>query len=168
MAKAIVWQAPDGSLRITHPNDKPHPWGDPPLEGETEQHYLDRHAMIALSSDPSLKECTRLSDHDIDALPATRRWRNCWRHDGKGVAIDLALTKEQRLAEIRLERNAALDGTDKDMARLNEIGTAEQVAAMKAYRQQLRDIPATVQPDLDKSATPDEVAELPLWPEKPS
>lgn len=151
MATRIVWQAQDGSLRITIPAD---PAAD-----------TDAVAAHALAVDPSLATCTRLADVDHVDLPS-RRFRACWRHDGKTVAVALDLARAQVLAEVRAERNAKLDASDKEAARLADIGTAEQQAALKEKRQALRDLPVTVTADL---AALDTAADLesykPVWPD---
>lgn len=149
MANRIVWQAPDGSLRITIPAD---PQAD-----------LNAVAAHALAVDPSLAECARLPDVYAAELPS-RRFRNCWRHTDK-VTVDVPLARGQLLAEVRVERNAKLDATDKEAARLADVGTKQEQDALKAKRQALRDLPAVVTSELDSLNTAEALeAYRPTWP----
>lgn len=129
----IVWQASDGTIRVTIPAD---PNAD-----------IESVAAHALQADTTLAECVRLPNTDV--LPS-RRFRNCWRaSEEKAVTVDLPLAKEQVLNEVRTERNKILDATDKEAARLADIGTKDEQDLLKEYRQQLRDFPAIVQNELD-------------------
>lgn len=127
----IVWQKADGSLAITIP-------ADPTADIE----YVAAHAQNA---DPSLADCVRLDN--VDTLPS-RRFRNCWRATNKAIGVDIALAKQQVLNEARLERNKLLDETDKEVARLADIGSKEEQDALKVYRQQLRDLPVVIETEL--------------------
>lgn len=161
MTKRIVWQSPDGSLRITVPVE-------PPLEGESESAYLDRIALRTLNAVPSLADCVRLPDVDASELPS-RRFRSCWRPNvRRSVAVDVPLARAQLLAEVRAERNVRLLASDADKQRLDDLGTPQQKQQLAAYRQALRDLPTSVQQDLE--ALTDSTAlerYAPTWPAKP-
>lgn len=104
----------------------------------------------------------------VDTLPPSRRFRNCWRHGAGAVAVSMPLARQQRLAEIRSERNERLVESDKDHSRLADIGTDQQRADLRTYRQALRDLPATVQTDLAALTTPEQLDQYqPAWPVKP-
>lgn len=126
----IVWQKPDGSLAITIPAD---PTAD-----------IESVAAHAQNADPSLSDCVRLDN--VESLP-NRRFRNCWRYNEK-IEVDIDLAKQQVLAEVRMERNKLLDASDKEAARLADIGTPEEQAKLKVYRQQLRDLPVVIETEL--------------------
>ena len=71
-----------------------------------------------------------------------------------------------RMVEIRSERNRRLDNSDREWARLSDIGTPEQQAAHSAYRQALRGLPQSI--DLDKIDTAGKLeAFQPAWPDQP-
>lgn len=162
MPTCIPFVAPDGTVRIVVPVE-------PALPGESEAAYLSRVGDRAVQRDASLADCTRLSPMDAAALPATRRWRNQWRVAAGAIAPSVPLCRGARLAELRADRNARLAASDGPALRANEQGTAEQQAAWRAYRQALRDLPATAQTALTGCETPDAVAEYsPTWPTAPT
>ena len=131
--------------------------------GEDELEAVQRY----MSHDPTLSNYVGLVDLP-EAVWANRRFRLCWRHIGGRIAVDVSLARTQRLAEIRLDHDQRLEASDKDKARLDDVGTPEQIAAMKAYRQALRDLPATAQADIAALATPEQLDQYqPPWPVKP-
>jgi len=79
-----------------------------------------------------------------------------WTYDGSNFTTnEVTLTAEEKLHEVRKERNQKLVDTDWVVTMHKELGT-NIPSAMKTYRQALRDI--------TKSATSlDDVT----WPEKP-
>ena len=93
-----------------------------------------------------------------------RRFRLCWRQSGAAPPhVDMPLARQQRMAEIREERDRRLARSDGQWARALDIGTPGEVAALKTYRQALRDVPQRV--TLDAVATPTALAEYdPMWP----
>lgn len=119
------------------------------------------------SPDPVFQHVRLLGYMDADKTPS-RKFLDCWRLEGRSVAVDMALARGQTLASIRKQRDERLLVSDKDKHRLDDIGTAEQKAALATYRQQLRDLPATVSADLAKiedATTLEKYA--PVWPAKP-
>lgn len=75
--------------------------------------------------------------------------------DGSAVQVNAARQAAVDWRKVRATRNGLLAESDGLLLRAQEIGTAEQVAAWKTYRQALRDVPQ--QPD------PKAIA----WPAKP-
>lgn len=75
------------------------------------------------------------------------------------------LDAEEPVRLLRIERDKRLAATDWQVVKAKELGT-NLSAAFKAYRQELRDLPATATPTLD------ERGELDLssvtWPTEPS
>lgn len=105
---------------------------------------------------------------DSSQLPS-KRFRNCWRApDGGAVRVVVALARLQILAEVRRERNLRLLLSDGEFTRLLEIGTDQQRADLRVYRQALRDLPATVQAEVDGLSTPAQLeAYVPVYPTQP-
>ena len=69
------------------------------------------------------------------------------------------------MTEIRAERDRRLVASDGPMLRATERGTPADVAAWKAYRQALRDLPPTARPAVDACVTPEVLAAYePTWP----
>lgn len=154
--KRILYQRPDGGISIRVAVE-------PPLPGESEAMYLDR---IAIQAPPA--GATRLPDVEAAAMPTSRRLRNCWRYSSGVVSVHLPSARQQRLGEIRAERNARLLESDAEKARLDEIGTPQQRATLTAYRQQLRDLPAAAAADLAGLTSAAELeAYQPTWPTPP-
>lgn len=160
MAKCIIWRQADGSIAVSIPSENDR------RKGETVQDQLDRFAARLVSDGVALG-WTRLADADADSLPQSRRFRNAWRHDGEKPVVNLPLARAQVLSEIRAERNAKLDASDKELARLTDVGSAKELEDIKAKRQALRDLPAVVAAELSALTT---VAELeqyrPQWSEE--
>lgn len=94
------------------------------------------------------------------------RFYNCWRRTRDDrVMVDMPLAREQRMREIRAERDARLSDADGPTAREMEQN-GKDAAAWKAYKQALRDVPAQV--DLSVAETPEALEALePQWPRRP-
>lgn len=161
MAKCVLWQMPDGSVAVTIPNPRYR------LRGEPEEMFLDGVALQAMHA-VSLRGADRLPNVEASDLPASRRFRDCWRYNGQTVAADLDLARQQLLTELRAERNARLVVSDGHKARLEDVGTAEQLQDLKTYRQALRDLPAVVAQDLANLGTAEALSNyVPPWPTSP-
>ena len=160
--RRVVWRLPDGSISLSCPAN------DAPLPGKTVQECLDRIAARALIADPSLAGAVRIDTGEtmLSDLPS-RRFRHCWRHDGV-VVINMPLAREQRMGEVRKERDALLKESDHDKHRLDDIGTLQQKTALGVYRQALRDLPALAEVAMAVIADPAQLAAYnPQWPVKP-
>ena len=101
---------------------------------------------------------------DESAVPVSRRFRNCWRQVGTTPpSVSMPLARAQRMVEIRAERDKRLVVSDGSMLRTQETGTPAQIAALKVYRQALRDVPQTA--DLSGITTALDLAMYePAWP----
>lgn len=136
-------------------------------EGEEEAAWLARVKARTLQGNDKYRGARELPDA---ALPASRRFRDCWRCDGAdGVHVDMPLARGQRMAEIRRARNAKLAETDGPMLRAQEQADTATVDGLKAKRQALRDLPNQLEAAgaLDAIATPEELEAFePTWPEE--
>jgi hypothetical protein len=92
---------------------------------------------------------------DDVSLPSTRKFRNCWTGGTQAVVVDLPKAREQVLAEVRVQRDAALDVTDKELLRAQELG--QDTRELLTKRQELRDLPVVVAADLAQITTPEEL-----------
>lgn len=168
----VVWLRADGGITVTSP-------ARAKMEGESEEYYLDNAAMSAMR-DPRLQGATRLPNMHVSEFPKKDfrlpgdtseevvSLRNCWRWQGGQVRTDLGLARQTYVRILRAERARRLKESDGERARLEEVGTAQQRQALATYRQQLRDLPATVQADLAALTTPDALAAYqPPWPTPP-
>ena len=102
--------------------------------------------------------------------PATRRFRNCWRRVGAGLpTVDMPLARIQRMNEVRTTRSLQLQQSDVDLLRSQETSDLTMQTKLKEYRQKLRDLPATEQPNVEACLTPAQLeAWAPLWPANPA
>ena len=157
--KRLIWKKPDGSICITIPAPKGR------REGESEADWIERVRARAKDADPHLADCVGLSDCMAADLPGSRRFRNCWRDDGTGrLAVDMTRARDQRMSEIRAERDQQFASLDNEWMRATGQGKKAEADAIEAKRQALRDIPQNT--DLEAVATPEELeAFQPTWPE---
>ncbi len=90
--------------------------------------------------------------------------RFAWKQNGATAPVfDMARGGSVKTDQIRVERDRRLTDTDVEILMLDG---APASGALKAKRQVLRDIPATIQPDLDAITTPEALdAWEPTWPE---
>jgi len=157
----IVWEKPDGSIMVHHPAENTR------KPGESDVAFLIRKEARAREASPEdFIGTVHLGNCEREELPPSRRFRNCWRGDRGKVNVDMPLAREQRMGEIRLERNTLLDESDKEKARLDDVGTTSQKTAIGTYRQALRDLPASI--DLEAIRNPEALGAFdPVWPVAP-
>jgi len=159
MAKLRCVVRVDGSIvTIIRPSEKFR------LLGESDDALLDRAATLTIQKNPRYQGFTTVDIEETD-MPTTRRFRNAWGRVGAKLEVDMPKARTQRLAEIRKDRDKLLDESDKDILRDQEQGGAKQ-AALRAYRQALRDLPTTL--NLDAILTPEALNTFrPTFPVKP-
>ena len=156
MSKCIVYTRPDGGVTVVHPAPE----------------YLARFnseadgiAAVQLKAVP--KDAINIIIVDHTAIPTSRRFRNAWNIQGNTVVHNMTKARNKRMSEIRTERNNRLLASDSLFARVTEIGTLAEAAALRVYRQILRDIPQTV--NLNSIQDVDELAVYePNWPVEPA
>ena len=122
--KHIAYKRPDGGVNIVCP----HP--DVPLDD-----------VMAKDVPPDATDVQVL-----DTLP-TRLYRDAWTMVGGKVTHDMAKARGLKMAEIRRGRDAVLAATDGAYMRAVEQDNTADIAKLKAQRQRLRDLPATVNLD---------------------
>lgn len=152
--KRIVCHMQDGTIAFLTPT----PQGRIPDEAEVQ--WLARIAAKDAPPDTIATEVVEGAE-----LPP-RRFREAWRSSGKGKPfVHLGEARKQLLTELRRERNAKLDDSDKEKSKLDDVGTREQRQALATYRQSLRDLPATAKDALDGITTVEGLlAWQPTWP----
>jgi hypothetical protein len=103
------------------------------------------------------------------ALPSSRRFRDCWRRNGRAVDVDMPLARGQRLAEVRADRDARLSAADALTLKTMDSAVRADQDNVKTYKQALRDLPAAAQTDIGAAASPDALAAYePPWPATPA
>lgn len=144
-----VFRKPDGTLAIVSPAWEDRLSGFGKTAHATEAAWYE---WAVTNGQPA--EWVSLGDIDTTTLPS-REFRECWRHDGAAVVVDVALETQERWRRIRRERDRRLHASDSLMARANETGV--KIAEWKTYRQTLRDIPQS-------QSDPKNI----LWPQAPA
>ena len=153
MTKRIVYTRSDGGVSIVCPAPE-----------YVAQFATETDAIAAIRAKDVPAEATNVHVCDETAVPASRRFRNCWRQVGATPpSVSMPLARVQRLAEIRAERDKLLALSDSQVVRAQEIGTPAEIAALKTYRQSLRDIPQTTV--LGSIVTSEALSDYePAWP----
>ena len=188
--KCVVFTRPDGNISIVHPvqgflrelqngfidSERVNnlcSWMNRPDQTVTEKYKRDMKFKLSttgLTEDEALDfirrrdvpvDATAVQIVDKESLPKDRYFRNTWRQAAGKVFVDMNLAKEQRMKEIRTERDKRLKDSDGPFMRAME--REEGANDLKAMRQALRDIPQNT--DLSAINTPDELkAFKPEWP----
>lgn len=138
--KVRAFHKPDGTVAVMH-----FAVDDPEI--------IERDTAAFLTAEPGSTH----EDINKETLPS-RRFRNCWTKDASklgGVAVHMDKARAQVLAEVRVKRDAALAATDGQMLRAQETGKQGEVSQLTAKRQFLRDLPATVEVQLNGLSTPE-------------
>lgn len=92
-----------------------------------------------------------------DAIPEDRTFRDAWTDTTSELTIDIDMAKARsiHLERIRTKRNAELSKLDVQATKAQDIGDAETLAQIRARKQELRDLPATLAPTLAAAASVD-------------
>jgi len=99
----------------------------------------------------------------------SRKFRNCWRWDSTKIETDLPMARAEIMAVTRTERNEKLIDSDGKQLKVNETGSAQDQTDWETHRQALRDLPATVQTDVDALTTAADLeAHAVTWPTEPT
>lgn len=95
-----------------------------------------------------------LADHAAIAR-MDRYFRDAWRLDKSAgrITVDMPAARNVHLANLRAERNAKLQAADLDFVKALEKGDPQAQAAVAQRKAELRDMPETIAPELDKAAT---------------
>lgn len=158
-----VLTRPDGSVLIIGPAPNAQ------RAGEDEVTFAARVLTRTLEANPAwaaypVQTVTRAS---VAAILSNRRFRNAWTVQAGVLTYDMTKARALRMTEIRRARDARLAASDGPMLRVQEQDKAPEIAALKAYRQALRDVPQTT--DLSSLTTPDALdAFEPVWPTEPA
>jgi len=114
---------------------------------------IDAEIAKASLESPSVS-WRRIVEADI---PSQRDFRNAWTDHGTHIGFDMPKARAMHMERLRNGRNIMLATTDGEMQRATEQGKAQDVAALKASRQALRDLPATYAAAIASAATADEL-----------
>lgn len=103
---------------------------------------------------------------EADDLPYAGNMRGAWRQDGAAApVVDMVRARPIKTDLIRPERNKRLAALDVDYMRADESGDTEKKEKITTLKQKLRDLPVTIQPDLDAIDSPETLDAFdPTWP----
>ena len=105
-----------------------------------------------------------ISESDIP-VKRTVALRDAWEDDGSKFNVNLTKARAGKTNEIRPERNKRLSDLDVSFMRAVEAGDTGQQSSIATLKQKLRDLPATIQSDLNALDTPDKLEKFqPEWP----
>lgn len=101
-------------------------------------------------------------------IPSNAVFKEAWRDAGSTISVDMPTARIIKTDEIRPERNERLAALDIDYMRADEAGDTAEKERVADVKQELRDLPATIQPDLEAIDQPEELeAYEPTWPTEP-
>ena len=92
---------------------------------------------------------------DASEVPTDRTFRAAWVNTDSKLTIDMAKARNIHLDSIRIKRNAELSKLDIQATKAQDIGDAETLAQIRARKQELRDLPATLAPTLASALSVD-------------
>jgi hypothetical protein len=94
-----------------------------------------------------------------DVIPTDRTFRDAWADTTPELTIDVDMAKARNihLERIRIKRNAELAKLDVEAIKAQDMGNAETLAQIRARKQELRDLPATLAPTLASASSVDEL-----------
>ena len=156
MTKVIAYTRPDGgvSICIPAPNAR--------REGESEAEFIARIQAKDVPKDATnIRVCTRVE------IPYRGRLRNAWRQNGVNPpVVDMIEARILKTNLVRIDRDKLLIAEDVAYIRADETGDKLKKAAIAVKKQALRDIPVTIQSDLDAIDEPETLDNYePVWPE---
>lgn len=133
---------------------------------QTEEDFYNHAMAVTLEKAPE-KPAEVLGDVDAADLPywgnqPNLGFRNALDWDGTKPVINMGKARGIKMAYVRKDRDARLETTDLEVLKLDGAAVP---APLKAKRQALRDMPATVQSDLAATTTVEELEAFePTWP----
>ena len=91
------------------------------------------------------------------AIPSDRTFRDAWSDTTPELTIDIDMAKARsiHLERIRTKRNAELATLDITATKAQDIGDTVTLAQIRARKQELRDLPATLAPTLASAVSVD-------------
>jgi hypothetical protein len=92
-----------------------------------------------------------------DVIPSDRTFRDAWADTTPELTIDVDMAKARdiHLERIRIKRNIELSKLDIQATKAQDVGDAETLTQIRARKQELRDLPATLAPTLASAVSVD-------------
>lgn len=159
--KRLIWNKPDGSC-CTFVFSKNFLDIAKSL-GMTEEELREKTLADYVNARPDLAGLVPVEVDEDEIDDPLNFGREVWGH---GAKIDMPKARVIKTGHIRGERNARLNAIDNSIRAAEDGNTPGEVARLRGVRQSLRDLPATIQPELEAIDTP-EALEVwqPAWPD---
>ena len=156
--KRIFYTRPDGGVSVVCPA----PEFMARFESEAE-------GIDAVRAKDVPADAANIWEGDVGDLPHRGSFRNAWKQtDATAPEVDMPKARAIKTDRIRPERNERLAALDIDYMRADEAGDTTEKERVAVVKQELRDLPATIQPDLDAIDQPEELEVYePTWPTAP-
>lgn len=143
--RKVIFTNPDGGLVVVSP--VVNTFGE--AEGFTEVD-AEKRAWDTLPSD-AINPCWC----DESKVPTDRTFRAAWVNTDSKLTIDMAKARNIHLDRIRIKRNAELSKLDIQATKAQDMGDTEALTQIRARKQELRDLPATLAPTLASANSTD-------------
>jgi hypothetical protein len=154
----IIYTRPDGGVSVVVP--APNFIAD--FAG------TEAEAMAAVQAKSVPADAIEAEIVDVTVISSDRAFRDAWVKKGGRIEVDIPKARAIKTDQIRPERNERLATLDIDYMRADESGDTSEKQRIANVKQTLRDLPATIQPDLDAISQPEELeAYEPTWPTAP-
>lgn len=97
-----------------------------------------------------------------EAIPTDRTFRDAWADTTPELTIDIDMVKARdiHLNNIRIKRNDELSKLDVEAIKAQDMGDTEALTQIRARKQELRDLPATLTPTLASALSVDALKEI--------
>lgn len=94
-----------------------------------------------------------------EAIPTDRTFREAWADTTPEPVIDIDMPKARtiHLNRIREKRNAELAKLDIEAIKAQDMNDSVTLQTIRARKQELRDLPATIAPSIEAAATVEEL-----------
>jgi hypothetical protein len=89
-------------------------------------------------------------------------YRDAWIDTGSAITHDMGKARAMLLADLRTSRIEQLDALDRDWMRATGRGQAAEAARVESERQRLRDLPATLNEQIEAATTVDQLRAIGL------
>jgi hypothetical protein len=114
----------------------------------------DTETLLAICNDDG----TDPDDPVIYLIPPTRTYRDCWRKNKHGCAVDMTEARKVRVDELRAIRKIKWPAVDAARNRAVEHDDSVAMEKVKTDSKKMRDMPVDVLPDLDAITDPEELS----------
>jgi hypothetical protein len=143
--RKIIFTRPDGGVSVVTPVINTFGEEEGFTETQAEQRAWDKLPTDAINP----RWCA------ANEIPGDRDFRGAWTDNVSEINIDMAKARNIHLQQIRVKRNLELAKLDIQATKAQDVGDAETLAQIRARKQEMRDLPATLAPTLASAVSAD-------------